>query len=42
MLKLPACRQSDEEWAPVHTGWMPKACECYRQALAYVQVREPS
>jgi len=38
MLKLPACRQSDEPWAPVHTGWMPKACECYRQAAAHIEV----
>jgi len=38
VLKLPACRQSDEPWAPVHTGWMPKACECYRQAAAHIEV----
>lgn len=40
-LKLAACRQSTEEWAPVHTGKLPKACECYRQLLAHAQVRLP-
>lgn len=34
VLKLAACRQSTEPWAPVHTGQLPKACECYRQVWA--------
>jgi hypothetical protein len=39
VLKLAACRQSSEAWAPMHTGKLPKACECYRQAWAHVEVQ---
>lgn len=34
VVKLAACRQSTEPWAPIHTGQLPKACECYRQLWA--------
>ena len=39
MLKLSACRQSTEAWAPMHTGKLPKACECYRQLWALSEVQ---
>jgi hypothetical protein len=39
VLKLSACRQSTDAWAPMHTGKLPKACECYRQLWALSEVR---